>query len=121
MAQDMKGGAYATNHLPEIIMKNFDTRLGHRLGRHLECLFPRNPEFHGRHVICWHNQRDFIFFRHHRYVFDDYGKKCRLKEIGPRFTLKLYWMQEGTFNTKRAQFEFVWRADLQVDRKNMFI
>eukprot|EP00922_Rhytidocystis_sp_ex-Travisia-forbesii_P014440 GHVS01021612.1.p1 GENE.GHVS01021612.1~~GHVS01021612.1.p1 ORF type:complete len:375 (-),score=55.66 GHVS01021612.1:269-1339(-) len=121
LAQDMKGGAHTSDHMPEIMLKNFDTRLGHRLGRQFAALFPSNPQYRGRHVICLHNQRDFIFFRHHRYVFDNNGERCRLAEIGPRFTLKLYWMQEGTFNTKNGQFEFVWRPDLQVNKKVMFI
>eukprot|EP00922_Rhytidocystis_sp_ex-Travisia-forbesii_P058441 GHVS01086378.1.p1 GENE.GHVS01086378.1~~GHVS01086378.1.p1 ORF type:complete len:374 (-),score=37.55 GHVS01086378.1:148-1212(-) len=121
LAQDMKGSAHSSDHLPEIILKNFDTRLGHRLSRQLAALFPRNPQYRGRHVICLHNQRDFIFFRHHRYVFDNNGERCRLAEIGPRFTLKLYWMQKGTFDTKNGQFEFVWKPDLQVNKKVMFM
>ncbi|KAF8821097.1 putative IMP4 family U3 small nucleolar ribonucleoprotein (snoRNP) [Cardiosporidium cionae] len=93
LAQQMKGGATATDHRPEIILNHFDSRLGHRLGRQLAALFPQTPEFRGRRVITLHNQRDFIFFRHHRYIFDDEGNRCRLQEIGPRFTLKLHWMQ----------------------------
>lgn len=121
LAQEMKGGACTTDHRPEIILKNFDTRLGDRVERQLRALFPLNPEYEGRHVICLHNQRDFIFFRHHRYMFDKHGECCRLMEIGPRFTMKLQWMQEGAFNTKTGRFEFIWRADLQVSRKAMFI
>ena len=33
-------------------------------------LFPQMPEFGGRRVVTFHNQRYFIFFRHHRYIFD---------------------------------------------------
>jgi ribosome production factor 1 len=33
------------------------------------CLFPKRPEFEGRQVVTLHNQRDFIFFRRHRYIF----------------------------------------------------
>lgn len=80
----------------------------------------QTPEFVGRRVVTFHNQRDFIFFRHHRYIFED-GKKTRLQEIGPRLTLKLLWMHAGLFNTKEGLYEFVWRPDLKVDRKNMLI
>lgn len=31
-------------------------------------LFPPLPEFEGRQVVTLHNQRDFLFFRRHRYV-----------------------------------------------------
>eukprot|EP01054_Gregarina_sp_Poly1_P003947 Gregarina_sp_Poly_1__3946@NODE_2186_length_2518_cov_180_035088_g1408_i0_p2_GENE_NODE_2186_length_2518_cov_180_035088_g1408_i0NODE_2186_length_2518_cov_180_035088_g1408_i0_p2_ORF_typecomplete_len267_score41_21Brix/PF04427_18/6_4e15PDZ_6/PF17820_1/8_2e02PDZ_6/PF17820_1/0_96_NODE_2186_length_2518_cov_180_035088_g1408_i016232423 len=40
LGQDIKGGAVMTTHNPEFIMKNFDTRLGQRIGRHLRALFP---------------------------------------------------------------------------------
>lgn len=35
--------------------------------RLIQSLFPQDPEFKGRRVVTFHNQRDFIFFRHHRY------------------------------------------------------
>lgn len=47
-------------------MNNFNTRLGLRIGRMLSSLVPYDPDFKGRRVITFHNQRDFIFFRHHR-------------------------------------------------------
>ena len=55
-----------TSHLPEIIINNFHTRLGHQVGRLLTALFPQQPQFVGRNVATFHNQRDFIFFRRHR-------------------------------------------------------
>jgi ribosome production factor 1 len=95
-------------------------------------LFPQQPEFLGRQVVTFHNQRDFIFFRQHRYakppsslwvvrvvlnarvlcchgyryIFKD-GKRVGLQEIGPRFTLKLRSLQKGTFDSKFGEFEFV--------------
>jgi hypothetical protein len=36
----------------------------------LASLLPQTPQFRGRRVVTMHNQRDFIFFRHHRYVFE---------------------------------------------------
>ncbi|PHJ22843.1 imp4 family u3 small nucleolar ribonucleoprotein [Cystoisospora suis] len=120
LAQEMHGAATMTTHLPELLLNNFTTRLGRRVARQLAALFPLTPEFVGRRVVTFHNQRDFIFFRHHRYIFED-GKKTRLQEIGPRLTLKLLWMHAGLFNTKEGLYEFVWRPDLKVDRKNMLI
>eukprot|EP01071_Lankesteria_metandrocarpae_P000147 Lankesteria_metandrocarpae@DN1027_c0_g1_i1.p1 len=234
MAQDFKSGGVLTDHRPEIIMNNFTTHLGHRIGRHLASLFPQSPEFEGRRVMTFHNQRDFVFFRHHRYVFkkeservcgkkakvrrdsrktrrlqvdlarhsdtnqhgreergddqhdthddnsddtldddsddtlDDDGDaansssrtlsstataagnnggaamsavedwrvraaavagvdpiKCQLKEIGPRFTLKLRSIQLGVLDDEGGgddnHFEFIWRADSQSDRKIHFM
>jgi len=121
LAQELKDTAVTTTHDPEVILNNFDTRLGHRIGRQLASLFPQNPEFRGRRVIVFHNQRDFIFFRHHRYIFEKNGDKVRLQEIGPRFTLKLRFVQQGVFSTKQGDYEYVWRPDLQVCRKTFFI
>ena len=75
---------------PELILNNFDTMLGSRIGRMIASLFPQDPELEKRRVITWHNQRDFIFFRHHRYEFNKDGSRAHLSEVGPRFTLKLY-------------------------------
>lgn len=39
---------------------------GTQVGRMFAALFPQSPEFVGRQVVTFHNQRDFIFFRQHR-------------------------------------------------------
>lgn len=59
-------GKDPTEHSPEVILNNFSTRLGHSIGRLLAALFPQDPQFVGRQVVTFHNQRDFIFFRFHR-------------------------------------------------------
>jgi ribosome production factor 1 len=55
-----------TDHNPELILNNFNTKVGRRVGRFFSSLFPQDPDFRGRRVVTFHNQRDFIFFRHHR-------------------------------------------------------
>jgi ribosome production factor 1 len=85
-------------------------------------LFPHDAQFQGRQVVTFHNQRDYIFVRHHRYVFDEKKLKkpkegepqppleikdrvkARLQELGPRFTLKLRWLQEGKWNNMGILF-----------------
>ena len=57
-----------TKHYPEVMLNNFNTRLGHSVGRLFASLFPHDPEFTGRRVVTFHNQRDYIFVRHHRLV-----------------------------------------------------
>jgi len=149
LTKGIRGHGRATRHRPELILNNFGTRLGHRMGRLFASLWPPNPEFRGRRVVTLHNQRDYIFFRHHRYVFEqrtdgkeapipqghlydgtpraakvkgkkkagdaageakggaDAAVKCRLQELGPRFTLKLQSVQKGTFDSKRGEYEWV--------------
>ena len=58
-----QGHGRPTKHKPEIILNRFHTRLGTRVGRLLASLFPQAPQFRGRQVATFHNQRDFIFFR----------------------------------------------------------
>ena len=58
-----------TSHWPELILKNFRTRLGRKVGRMFAAMFPQKPQYEGRQVVTLHNQRDYIFFRQHRYIF----------------------------------------------------
>ena len=149
---------------PEVILNRFTTRMGLRVGRILGALFHPEPFFRGRRVMTFHNQRDYVFFRHHRYVFERLshadgrlegetaeekairdkakaverrmllGKKgsqkyrdatrdapklysgemiindakvrARIQEIGPQFTMKLMWLQHGTFDKQMGEYEW---------------
>jgi ribosome production factor 1 len=135
LGQDIKGHGRATSHKPELVLNNFDTRLGHRVGRMFASLFNQDPTFKGRRVVTFHNQRDFIFFRHHRYIFEekdvkntvrvagkakrvsDKAVKARLQEIGPRFTLKLQSLQKGTFDSKGGEFEWLHKPEMDTSRR----
>lgn len=99
---------------PEIILNNFNTRIGVRVGRLLAALFPHDPQYKGRHVITFHNQRDFIFFRHHMYLFKN-DKKVALQELGPRFTLKLKSIQRGTFDAVYGEYEWMHKPKHKMD------
>mmetsp|Transcript_15481 Transcript_15481/g.36572 ORF Transcript_15481/g.36572 Transcript_15481/m.36572 type:complete len:288 (-) Transcript_15481:94-957(-) len=122
LGAEIKGGANCNaSHNPELILNNFTTRLGRRLGRQLAAMFPQKPDFLGRRTVTFHNQRDFVFFRHYRYAFKADGTKCNLQEIGPRFTLKCRYVQHGTFDAKEGEYEFIWRPDSQVSRKKMAV
>ncbi|CAJ0950686.1 unnamed protein product, partial [Mesorhabditis belari] len=120
--KDIKKTGDTTDHYPEVILNNFNTRLGHSIARMFACLFPHNPEFKGRRVVTLHNQRDYIFFRHHRYEFKKEGKKAALLELGPRFTLRLKWLQKGTFDTRCGEFEWVLkRHEMETSRRRFFL
>ncbi|KAF7332360.1 Brix domain-containing protein [Mycena kentingensis (nom. inval.)] len=94
LTKEIYGHARATPHDPELVLNGFVTRLGHAVGRMFQTLFPPLPEFQGRQVVTLHNQRDFLFFRRHRYAFRS-PEKVALQEIGPRFTLKLRSLRKG--------------------------
>lgn len=142
LRKDIKNHGNPTSHQPELILNNFTTRLGHRIGRMIASVFPHDPNFRGRRAVTFHNQRDFIFFRHHRYIFEtkevnsgkskgkttEDGKKkqketviARLQECGPRFTLKLLSLQHGTFDTKGGEYEWVHKPDMDTSRRRFFL
>jgi ribosome production factor 1 len=95
------GHARTSEHAPELIMKRFETRVG----RMLRALFPLAPDYVGRRVCTFRHQRDFVFFRHCRYVFES-ADQSRLLEAGLRFALKLLWMQDGPFDPANGQYAF---------------
>eukprot|EP00096_Caligus_rogercresseyi_P012409 TRINITY_DN518_c0_g1_i2.p1 TRINITY_DN518_c0_g1~~TRINITY_DN518_c0_g1_i2.p1 ORF type:complete len:417 (-),score=123.46 TRINITY_DN518_c0_g1_i2:51-1301(-) len=112
-----------TVHRPEVILNNFTTRLGHSIGRMLASLFHYEPEFRGQRAVTFHNQRDYIFFRHHRYEFKN-TEKVKLKELGPRFTLKLRSLQKGTFDSKLGEYEWIItgrRHEMETSRRRFFL
>ncbi len=55
-----------------------------------------------------------------RYIFKN-GQRCDLQELGPRFTLKLKWLQKGTFDTKYGDFEFMHKPELETSRRKFFL
>ncbi|RHZ63316.1 hypothetical protein Glove_330g29 [Diversispora epigaea] len=116
---EIEGHGRSSCHKPELILNNFNTRLGHTIGRWFQALFPHVPEFKGRQVATFHNQRDFIFFRRHRYVFKN-KDRTELQEIGPRFTLKLKWLQKGTFD-KNGEYEWMFKSELETSRRKFFL
>ena len=51
---------------PEMIFKNFSTSFGKRVQRLFNSMFPPQPKLKDRTIVSLINQRDFMFFRHHR-------------------------------------------------------
>lgn len=112
----IRGHGRATGHIPELILNNFTTRLGQTVGRLFQSLFPHKPEFQGRQVVTLHNQRDYIFFRRHRYVFKN-EEKVGLQELGPQFTLRLRRVQKGI----REDVEWEHRPDMDRDKRKFYL
>ncbi|GMF03522.1 unnamed protein product [Ambrosiozyma monospora] len=112
----IRGHGKQTGHVPELVLNNFSTRLGQTVGRLFQSLFPQKPEFQGRQVVTLHNQRDFIFFRFHRYVFKN-EEKVGLQELGPQFTLKLRRLQRGI----KEEIDWEHRPDMDKDKKKFYL
>jgi ribosome production factor 1 len=160
---------------PEVILNRFTTRVGQRCARILGALFHQDPHFQGRRAITFHNQRDFIFFRHHKYVFERVGDahcendevaeelakearvraklkklgktsqkyrdmmrdapkllegetiinksrvRARIQEVGPQFTMKLKYIQHGTFDKQHGEYEFKFNNDMKTHKKKFLM
>ncbi|CAI5980400.1 unnamed protein product [Closterium sp. NIES-64] len=74
---------------PHLILDNFSTKLGQRTSNILKYLFPV-PKPDSKRVITFANQSDYISFRHHVYEKPQGPKSLQLKEVGPRFELRLF-------------------------------
>lgn len=111
-----------TYNRPELILNNFNTRLGQTIGRMFACLFPKLPKFECQTACTFHNQRDFIFFRYHRYDINEQDGEVDLQECGPQFTLKLMSLQTGTFDPQYGEYEWILkRHEMQKSRKRFYL
>lgn len=105
---------------PHLILNNFTTKLGDRTASILKHLFPV-PKPDSKRIITFANQSDYISFRHHVYEKQGGPKSIELKEIGPRFELRLYQIKLGTMEQKEAQNEWVLRPYMNTTKKRKFL
>ena len=48
--------------------------------------------------------------------------KARLQELGPRFTMKMRWLQEGTFDTQFGEYEWMHkRKEMDTTRRKFHL
>ena len=92
---------------PHVILDQFNTALGQRVGNILKCLFPI-PRPDTKRVVTFSNDQDFISFRHHMYSKPTHDTVV-LHEVGPRFEMRLYQIRLGTLDQKEADNEYVLR------------
>jgi len=96
MRHDIPDVGTMSEAYPHLIFHNFTTNLGKRVKTILQALFPV-PKEESKRVLTFANEDDFISFRHHVYSKPDH-KTVELKEIGPRFQMKLYEIKMGTLD-----------------------
>ncbi len=86
----------------------------------------QEPELEGRQVVTFHNQRDFIFVRHHRYIYkkseESNRTRARLQELGPRFTLRMRWLMNDVFDPEHGEYEWInKRKETEGNRKKFYL
>lgn len=115
MRHDIPGVGTMSEAHPHLIFHNFKTKLGIRVQNILKYLFPV-PKEDSKRVVTFANQEDYISFRHH--VYKKAGpKEVELKEVGPRFELKLYEIKLGTVDQADVNVEWRLRPYLNTARK----
>ncbi|XP_024529370.1 U3 small nucleolar ribonucleoprotein protein IMP4 [Selaginella moellendorffii] len=114
--KDKKGLGTMSEAYPHLILNNFNTKLGMRTSNILKYLFPV-PKPDSKRLITFANQQDYISFRHHVYEKQGGVKSIELKEVGPRFELRLYQIKLGTVDQTEAQNEWVIRPYMNSSRK----
>ena len=118
---EMQGHGISVGYNPELMFRNFKTTLGYRVQRALNALFPREEELKGRELITFQNQRDFIFFRYYRYIFTNNFTDVNLQEIGPRFTMRLLYVQKGLFDPEKGDYEWMYKDKMGVKRRKFYL
>lgn len=99
---------------PHLIFHNFKTALGSRVAKILKYLFPV-PKEDSKRVMTFANESDHISFRHH--VYTRKGADIELREVGPRFEMKLFQIKLGTMDQIEAENEWVLRPYMNSAKK----
>lgn len=108
LRHDLPGGTSPMSEAyPHVILNNFHSDLGRRVGNILKCLFPV-PKPDTRRLVTFSNDDDFISFRHHMYTKTG-PDNVTLHEVGPRFEMRLFQIRTGTLDQKDAECEYVLR------------
>ena len=108
---DIKGHAdvgTVSGAAPHLILDNFTSKLGARTANILKHLFPV-PKADSKRVVTFANREDFVSFRHHMYKAANGGRDVELREVGPRFELRLFQIKLGTMDQTWAEDEWVLR------------
>lgn len=113
LRQDLPDGKQGTvsESYPHLIFEGFTTRLGKRVEKILKHLWPPREAIGssgkmGSRVITFKNVEDAIEVRHHVFVRSGYDS-VELAEVGPRMTMRLFEIRQGTLENKDGDNE--WR------------
>eukprot|EP00268_Persea_americana_P031064 TRINITY_DN3017_c0_g1_i2.p1 TRINITY_DN3017_c0_g1~~TRINITY_DN3017_c0_g1_i2.p1 ORF type:complete len:323 (-),score=53.51 TRINITY_DN3017_c0_g1_i2:233-1201(-) len=118
--KDKKSMGTMSEAYPHLILDNFSTKLGERTANILKYLFPV-PKPDSKRIITFANRSDYISFRHHVYEKRGGPKSIELKEVGPRFEMRLYQIKLGTVDQKEAQNEWVIRPYMNTAKKQKIL
>lgn len=117
MRHDIPNVGTMSEAFPHLLFHNFKTKLGQRVQNVLKYLFPV-PKEDSKRVITFANQEDYISFRHHVYKKTG-ASEVELKEVGPRFELRVYEIKLGTVEQSDVDVEWRLRPYMNTAKKRM--
>ena len=119
MRHDIPNVGTMSEAYPHLIFHNLTSRLGRRVTNILKYLFPV-PKEDSKRVITFANDDDYISFRHH--IYKKAEGKVELKEVGPRFEMRLYEIKLGTLDiANAADSEWVYKPYMNTNKKRKFL
>ena len=113
--KDTQLGTVSEAH-PHLVLEGFSSALGARCASILKHLFPV-PKAESKRVITFSNTADFISFRHHVFDKPRGAQSVTLKEVGPRFEMRLFQVKLGTMEQKEAEVEWALRPYMRSGKK----
>lgn len=110
---------------PHLIFEGFNSRLGKRIKRVLQHLFPpREPitsqNKAGNRAITFVNQDDIIEVRHHVFVRTSY-QSVELSEVGPRMSMRPFEIRGGALDNKDGDVEWQLTQYTRTARKKNYL
>jgi U3 small nucleolar ribonucleoprotein protein IMP4 len=108
---------------PHLIFDGFTTSLGKRVVKILQHLFPPREGGAaklGSRVVTFKNVEDAIEVRHHVFVKTGY-QSVELAEVGPRMTMRLFEIRQGTAENKDGDVEWNLNQFTRTARKKDYL
>jgi U3 small nucleolar ribonucleoprotein protein IMP4 len=107
MRHDIENKGTVSEAFPHLIFNGFETETGQRIQNILKHLFPV-PKPESKRVMTFHNDSDFISFRHHTFEKPT-RNQVELQEVGPRFEMRPYLIRLGVLGQNEAEVEWALR------------
>ncbi|KAK5683386.1 snoRNA-binding rRNA-processing protein imp4 [Elasticomyces elasticus] len=109
---------------PHLIFEGFTTKLGKRTVKILQHLFPPRETGSaaklGSRVVTFKNIEDSIEVRHHVFVKTGY-QSVELAEVGPRMTMRLFEIRQGTADNKDGDVEWHMNQYTRTSKKKDYL
>lgn len=110
---------------PHLIFDGFTTKLGQRVVQILKHLFPPREQATslqktGSRVVTFKNNEDSIEVRHHVFVRTGHAS-VELAEVGPRMTMRLFEIRQGTLENKDGDVEWHLNQYTRTSRKKDYL